>query len=662
MASDSPANSTVDLETLLEETPLNATHHAAIARARDAIENNLPITLIAGPGEWGRAPLLDALAEAAPSDAVIERMEDMPVDLRHLLQRLGAALGVPSAEEPENAAEAASDLRDALEALAAEERRLIFLVDAGAGVSAKALLLLARLGRSAGLCTVVAAREALTSALRESRDERLARLVENAIPVRAFTREEVRALAAEIGADAEEAATLWRESRGAPEHLRVALEAIHAARAEDLEDDPEGAEEPAQAVETEVENLEIESQEIESLEVESLEGERPEDILAAAQGFTPKRKPDPTSADPETDEAFARELDEAAAALSASLDAALAARDMPSRNHPEPDLSEAEFDRWSEDGDADAQAETVWREGARRRPLRAARIAGGGALVIALGLGAVYGLGEAERLGTSGGATEKQGIETANTDATRRSSDDLIAALAAKAPDGAGADDGESSPESIQVDASDPLETADTPTPTAGARDLDALASQPENTDVQAGSQAGASAPRPQQRPLQDAKATPAPAASGDPVRGAAEAAFEAARIGAETLSSAGVLSETLDDLAGEAHARKVALSRARQRDSLDADAVEQRVRAALILADRRIAVKQFTKPTGASAYDVLLNAWEVAPEDARLAKRFNRLMEIYRGEARRALSQERFTDFYRFNTIVDRIAARRPV
>lgn len=87
---------------------------------------------------------------------------------------------------------------------------------------------------------------------------------------------------------------------------------------------------------------------------------------------------------------------------------------------------------------------------------------------------------------------------------------------------------------------------------------------------------------------------------------------------------------------------------------------IEGRLSAALTLADRRIAARQFTGPAGASAYDALIDVAYLAPGDPRLAIAFERIASHYEEQAEQALSREQFQDFYRLNALVDAIRARR--
>lgn len=704
-------------------TPLNASHHAAISAALDLIARNGGVGLIAGAKGWGRPAVLDAIAAQAPEGLVIERIEGVALDLPTLMSRLGAVLGVPMTDASDDLRAAAAALTDALESLAAEDQRVLLLIDAGDGASARALLMLERLSRSSGMTCVIAARAALRSALAEGKDDRLRALAQGAIDVRRFTREEVEAILRDRApalADGSVEA-IWSRTAGAPEPLGRALAALAAAtaRVDDADgantadtdaEAAEGAEAARAAVPTPAPATEVgaamtdgapaadvffgpvappeftagdeggdegavgHAAEEASVDAETaadlaaieqvLEARALEEQAREEQALEEKRSEAPRRAD------RSDSIDDAAAALTASFEPAIG-RQAKSAAAQDDGLAIDDDGLWLEE-------HAPRRRG--RRPLMVGAAAVVAAAVIAYGAADTDLISEAgltaKRLTTSQIFGSAADVADAGADAEARSDLDYLDAIATVEAVAADIDAGAGAAPIGSADES--LATADAwPRPTvvadaqAAPGDAHADAQTDTKTDMQeaapeiAGLDETEAAPRPTPRPARAVDPLPVAEAgveTDNALSLAAETALGAARAGAEALASKGVLSETLDDVAAAAHARRVALSRARQQNELDPDAVEQRVRSALILADRRLSVKQYTEPSGVSAYDVLLNAWEVAPTDPRLNKRFNRLVEVYRGEARRALAQERFGDFYRFNTIVDRILTRRPV
>ncbi len=592
-------------------TPFNASHEAAITAALKTIHDNHGLTMIAGPKGWGRGAVLAAVAAQAPEDVIVERMDGGPFDITALTKRLVAVLGVPVEETADDLRATGAALLDALAALAAEDRRLALVIDAGDGASARALLLLERMCRSDALCSVIGARGALRAALAGGKDARLKSMAQAAIEVRAFTSDEVGSLAVEEGVPAEDAAVLdlWDETQGAPEMVWERLPGVLALVSEAL----------ANANESEVANDEPSD---------------PEPDFDAAES-------EPRAAAEQSDS-----IDQAAAELTASLEDAMAARNI---SAPVP----AHGDDEDENG--------LWlEEDARPRRKNGLLLGSAAAALVAVGVLGVVETGVLEtgvleasstpapadmRL-ASGGLTFDMQPALPLAPEGAESAEPPVASVVAAAPAQIDAVAPASATDAIETE----LRTAD-----AGRAEIEQIALAPRAAPRPGRDSDGSAA-------AVDRDLTGAELETSNALRAVAETALGAASAGAEALAANGVMSETLDGIAAGANERRVTLSRARQLDSLDEDAVEQRVRAALILADRRIAVKQFTEPSGVSAYDVLLNAWEVAPSDARLNKRFNRLVEIYRGEARRALSQERFGDFYRFNTVVDRILTRRPV
>lgn len=403
-----------------------------------------------------------------------------------------------------------------------------------------------------------------------------------------------------LAADPAFADRLWGETNGAPEAVWALLPQLEASMA--------------------VESVELRPESEDALE-DVWEPDAPSDAgdeqAVSDEGPDAFAEPSDLAAKQEQSD----KIDEAAAELTESLEQAMAARDMA------PEAANSD------------DADSLWLdEGAPRKRRSGMLLGGAAAALVAAG---VIGVLEA-------GVLDPAPLPAVPEIA--RTSSGLAFDMRPELPE---------APAPVTEVAAVPVSEPQAPE-AAREPDLDletADPSSPADREV-------ARAPRPAPRPQRDGDVaiSDGEVETANALRAVAETAYSAASAGAEALASAGVMSDTLDGVAAGANERRVALSRARQLESLDGDAVEQRVRAALILADRRIAVKQYTEPSGVSAYDVLLNAWEVAPTDARLNKRFNRLVEVYRGEARRALSQERFSDFYRFNSIVDRIQSRRPV
>lgn len=130
-----------------------------------------------------------------------------------------------------------------------------------------------------------------------------------------------------------------------------------------------------------------------------------------------------------------------------------------------------------------------------------------------------------------------------------------------------------------------------------------------------------------------------------------------------------GLVSDALGDLAAEAETTQSELERARTRAALDsaeperAEAVrERRISAALALAAERFELGRYTRPSGGSAYDALLEADRAAPRDPRVLAAFDALTAHYAAEAERSLRRADYDGFYEAQEVIERIRSRRPI
>ena len=145
----------------------------------------------------------------------------------------------------------------------------------------------------------------------------------------------------------------------------------------------------------------------------------------------------------------------------------------------------------------------------------------------------------------------------------------------------------------------------------------------------------------------------------------AADGALTLAGAAADALSTPelGALGRVFDRTATDAYRARAELRRQSGPES-DVAPAERSARLATLLdeAERRAAAGRFTGPAGGSAYDILLEAERLAPEDPRVAAAFAALTRRYEGEAADALARSDFDAFYRAQWTIDAIRARRPL
>lgn len=105
-----------------------------------------------------------------------------------------------------------------------------------------------------------------------------------------------------------------------------------------------------------------------------------------------------------------------------------------------------------------------------------------------------------------------------------------------------------------------------------------------------------------------------------------------------------------------------VALFAAATRSAAPGPTPAERFTALMGLVERRMAAEQYTRPSEASAYAALLDAERIDPGAPSVSSGFERLVDIYRAAADRALADRRFDDFHFYTGLIDRIRERRPL